>query len=31
VLSVEEQAAFMKVRCLVGCKSDFVAVGKLVP
>jgi hypothetical protein len=30
-LSTEEQAAFQKVRCLVGCKSEFVEVGKLVP
>jgi hypothetical protein len=30
-LSAEEQAAFQKVRCLKGCSSDFVAVGKLVP
>jgi len=30
-LSAEEQAAFQKVRCLVGCKSDFVSVGRLVP
>ena len=30
-LSVEEQAAFQKVRCLVGCKSEFVPVGNLVP
>lgn len=30
-LSAEEQAAFQKVRCLVGCKSDFVPVGKLLP
>lgn len=30
-LSAEELAAFQKVRCLVGCKSEFVAVGKLVP
>lgn len=30
-LSPEEQAAFLKVRCLVGCTSDFVPVGKLVP
>jgi hypothetical protein len=30
-LSAEEQAVFQKVRCLVGCKSEFVAVGKLVP
>ena len=30
-LSAEEQAAFQKVRCLVGCKSEFVSVGKLVP
>ncbi len=29
-LSAEEQAAFQKVRCLVGCKSEFVPVGKLV-
>ena len=29
--SVEEQAAFQKVRCLVGCKSEFVPVGNLVP
>jgi len=30
-LSSEEQAAFQKVRCLVGCSSEFVPVGKLVP
>jgi len=30
-VSAEEQAAFQKVRCLVGCKSEFVPVGKLVP
>lgn len=30
-LSTEEQAAFLKVRCLVGCKSEYVPVGKLVP
>jgi hypothetical protein len=30
-LSAEEQAAFQKVRCLVGCKTEFVPVGKLVP
>jgi len=30
-LSAEEQAAFQRVRCLVGCKSEFVEVGKLVP
>ena len=30
-LSAEEQAAFQKVRCLVGCKSEFVPVGNLVP
>jgi len=30
-LSAEEQAAFQKVRCLVGCKSEFVPVGSLVP
>jgi hypothetical protein len=31
LLSAEEQAAFQKVRCLVGCKSEFVPVGNLVP
>lgn len=30
-LSEEEQAAFLRVRCLVGCKSEFVPVGQLVP
>ena len=30
-LSAEEQAAFQKVRCLVGCKTEYVPVGKLVP
>jgi len=30
-LSAEEEAAFQKVRCLVGCESEFVPVGKLVP
>ena len=30
-LSSEEQTAFQKVRCLVGCQSDYVPVGKLVP
>ena len=30
-LSDAEQATFLKVRCLVGCKSEFVEVGKLVP
>jgi hypothetical protein len=30
-LSADEQAAFLKVRCLMGCQSDFVPVGKLVP
>jgi len=30
-LSADEQVAFQKVRCLVGCKSEFVEVGKLVP
>jgi len=30
-LSEEEMAAFQKVRCLVGCKSEYVEVGKLVP
>ncbi len=29
--TAEEQAAFQKVRCLVGCKSEFVPVGNLVP
>jgi hypothetical protein len=30
-LSAEEQAAFRKVRCLTGCKSEYVPVGELVP
>ena len=30
-LSTEEQDAFQKVHCLVGCKSEYVPVGKLVP
>lgn len=30
-LTTEEQAAFLKVRCLVGCKSEYLPVGKLVP
>jgi hypothetical protein len=30
-LSAEEQAAFQRIRCLVGCKSEFVPVGNLVP
>jgi hypothetical protein len=30
-LSAEEQVAFQKVRCLVGCKSEFVPVGNLIP
>ena len=30
-LNAEEQAAFQKVRCLVGCKSELVSVGNLVP
>lgn len=30
-LSAEEQAAFQKVRCLVGCKTELVPVGKLIP
>ena len=30
-LNPEEQAAFQKVRCLTGCSSEFVPVGKLVP
>ncbi|MGI0085726.1 MAG: hypothetical protein ACREBQ_11665, partial [Nitrososphaerales archaeon] len=25
--SAEEQAAFQKVRCLVGCKTEFVPIG----
>ena len=29
--TAEEQATFQKVRCLVGCKSEFVPVGNLVP
>jgi hypothetical protein len=29
--SAEEQAAFQRVRCLVGCKSEFVPVGNPVP
>ena len=31
LLSAEEQAAFQKVRCLVGCQSDYVPVANLVP
>jgi len=27
-LSAEEQAAFLRVRCLVGCKSEFVPVAQ---
>jgi hypothetical protein len=27
-LSAEEQAAFLRVRCLVGCKSEFVSVAQ---
>ena len=30
-LGAEELAAFQKVRCLVGCKSEFVPVGGLLP
>lgn len=30
-LSADEQAGFQKVRCLVGCKTEFVPVGNLVP
>ena len=30
-VSPAEQAAFQKVRCLVGCKGDYVEVGNLVP
>jgi len=30
-LSADEQAAFQEVRCLVGCKSELVPVGNLVP
>jgi DNA-binding winged helix-turn-helix (wHTH) protein len=30
-LNADEQAAFQRVRCLVGCKSEFVPVGNLVP
>jgi len=30
-LSAAEQAAFEKVRCLVGCNTEFVPVGNLVP
>jgi len=30
-LTAEEQAAFRKVRCLAGCKSELVPVGNLVP
>lgn len=29
--SAEEQAAFLKVRCLVGCKTEFVPLGELLP
>lgn len=29
--SAEEQTAFQKVRCLVGCKTEFVVVGKVDP
>lgn len=30
-LDEKEMAAFQKVRCLVGCESEYVGVGKLVP
>lgn len=30
-LTAQEQAAFLKVRCLVGCKSEYVPVGNLLP
>lgn len=30
-LSADEQATFLTVRCLVGCKSEHLPVGKLVP
>lgn len=30
-LTDEEQAAFQKVRCLVGCKTEYVPVDSLVP
>ena len=30
-LQPAEEAAFLKVRCLEGCKTDFAPVGKLVP
>jgi hypothetical protein len=30
-LTAQEQAAFQKVRCLVGCQAEFVPVGNLVP
>ncbi|MGB8064329.1 MAG: hypothetical protein WCF26_20745 [Candidatus Sulfotelmatobacter sp.] len=30
-LSAEEQSAFQKVRCLVGCSSEYVAVGNILP
>ena len=30
-LSADEQAEFLKVRCLAGCKAEFVRVGKLIP
>ena len=30
-LGLDEEAAFQKVRCLVGCKSEYVEVGKLIP
>lgn len=30
-LTAEEQAAFQRVRCLMGCQSEYVPVGNLVP
>jgi hypothetical protein len=30
-LSTKEQATFQRVRCLVGCQSEFVPVGNLLP
>ena len=30
-LSAKEAVEFQKVRCLVGCKSEFVLIGKMIP
>jgi len=30
-LSAAEKAAFQKVRCIVGCKTQFIPVGNMVP